>query len=181
MDDSKINELVYSKKVAEFITVAHEYCIYLEEIEKYKNEIILTVLQKLLPLLYLKGSLLPEIETNDETAVERFVNEEKWIEIFNSIKMKLGKDDQYFITDDDATSEKECTIIKSTISEDLADVYQDLKDFVILYQKGKHSSKEAAVKECKYLFETHWGAKLLNVNRRIHYLSFRNVIIDDSL
>ena len=101
--------------------------------------------QKLLPLLYLKGSLLPQLGAEDDTALEHFVTEEKWEEVFTHISKKLEKDDSYFLIDDEAYVVKGAENGKASIAEKLADAYQDMKDFVMLYQKGSHAAKENAV------------------------------------
>jgi len=57
MSDDRLNNLVYSKNVIELITVANEFCSFLERSEDLETDDFLGRLQKLLPLLYLKASL----------------------------------------------------------------------------------------------------------------------------
>lgn len=168
MTEVKTDDLVYSKKVIEFLTVANEYCVFTESLEKYSKEDILLFYQKLLPLLYLKGSLLPQIGTEDNTALEHYVTEEKWEEVFTLISKKLEKDDTYFLIDDEAYASKNVEHGKASISEKLADAYQDMKDFIMLYQKGSHAAKENAVDDCRALFEKHWGLLVIDAQRQIH-------------
>ncbi|MBT4466892.1 MAG: DUF5063 domain-containing protein, partial [Lentimicrobiaceae bacterium] len=60
---SKSNDdITLSKQVIEMATVANEFCYFVENIEKKEKEIVLEFMQRILPLLHLKGSLLPEIE-----------------------------------------------------------------------------------------------------------------------
>ncbi len=75
---------VYSKTVLELLTVANEYCLFLEKAENYDRQDILIFLQKVCPLIYIKSSLLPVIEIEDEEAAEHFVTEEEWEGVFNS-------------------------------------------------------------------------------------------------
>ena len=49
-----------------------------------------------------------------------------------------------------------------------ADIYQDLKDFIYLYQKNTEMAKENAVSECKRLFQTRWGVRLTRAHTVIH-------------
>ena len=62
MRDDGLNSLVYSKNVIEFITVANEFCSFLERAEDLESDDFLSRLQKLLPFLYIKASLIPEFE-----------------------------------------------------------------------------------------------------------------------
>jgi hypothetical protein len=56
----------------------------------------------------------------------------------------------------------------SSISENMADIYQDLKDFLLLYQTGTDEVMNDAVWECRLNFESFWGQKLVNSMRAIH-------------
>jgi hypothetical protein len=62
MEDSNIQNIVYSKNVVEFVTVANEFCATIEKVNNFSAPENLQKLQKILPLLYLKASLLPRME-----------------------------------------------------------------------------------------------------------------------
>ena len=170
-------EPVFSGKVLEILTVANEYCLYVEKAEEYKKQDILEYLQKLLPLIYLKLSLLPDIEVTDENASEHFVTEEQWENIFNTMRGKLGDLDQYFGIDLHIRLTHE--VVQYSIAEALADIYQDMKDFVILYQKPLKISKENAVHECKQVFQTRTGYRLVNVIQIIHHLLYTETSVSE--
>jgi hypothetical protein len=159
---------VYSKTVIELLTVANEYCSFLEKAENYDRQDILLFLQKICPLIYIKSSLLPVIEIEDEEAAEHFVTEEEWEGVFNSLHLKFGEDDLYYFIDPHERSHIDP--IKASLAENFTDIYQDLKDFVLLYQKPRKSSMEYAVFECKRLFETHYGFRLVRAHSVLHYV-----------
>jgi len=163
-------EIVQSRNVLEFITVANEVCIFLEEIEKYDTDLIFAYLQKVLPLLYLKGAMLPDVHVDNEDANERFVTLEHWEKIYMSLLNKTGgKDNFHYI---DSCTEVDFKEEKGSIAENLSDIYQDLKDFILLYQKNTLSAQENAVHACKILFEANWGLKLLSAHTAIHSLLY---------
>ncbi|MEI6853097.1 MAG: DUF5063 domain-containing protein [Bacteroidota bacterium] len=161
---------VHSKNVIEVITIANEVCIFLEEIDKYEKRYICLYLQKILPLLYLKGALLPDIEISSEDANERFVTQEQWENVYNALQKKLGKDDTFMFIDQATRLDDETE--KGSIAEFMADIYQDMKDFILLYQKNTLSARENAVYSCKVLFEESWGTKLINTHKAIHMLLY---------
>ncbi|MCX6243923.1 MAG: DUF5063 domain-containing protein [Bacteroidetes bacterium] len=162
---------VYSKTVLELLTVANEYCLFLEKAEGYDRLNILLFLQKICPLIYIKASLLPDIPVNDEEAAEHFVTEEEWESVFNMLHLKLGDDDVYYFIDHHEKSHTDP--VKASLAENFTDLYQDLKDFVLLYQKPRKASMEFAVYECKRLFETRFGYRLVNAHAALHYILFK--------
>ncbi len=168
---------VYNRKVLDLITVAHDYCLFMEKADEYPVNDILNYLQKVLPLLYLKGSLLPEVIPDNEDFAERFVMEEEWEALFNIISAKLGKNDIFYqIHPLDSLQD---TPKKLSLAENCADIYQDLKDFLFLYQKNTYSAKENAVLQCFELFKTHWGIKITQMIPAIHLQIFGEKSPDD--
>jgi hypothetical protein len=158
-----------SKNVLEVITIANEICLFLEEIEKYDKQYIYLYLQKILPLLYLKGALMPYVDPVTDEIVERFVNQEEWQNIYNALKNKITSDDSFIFID--YTSKNNETEAGS-ISELLADIYQELKDFLLLYQKNTSTARQNAVHTCREMFEEYWGVRLMNVHKAIHMLLY---------
>jgi len=167
---------VVSRQVIEMITVAHEYCLFFENVDKYSSEEIFSFFQKIGPLLYLKGAVLAgDIEADVEYA-GRFVTEEQWESIFKSLRDKFAAADLYYALDHNADSQQ------YSLADNMADIYQDLKDFVLLYQTAPMPGKTWAVAELQKLFESHWGPILLRALNAVHMLLFNETTdSDDSL
>ena len=166
-EEKKIDDdPVFSKKVLEMITVANEYCHFLEKAADYPIKEFLGFLQKIMPLLYLKASLLPDIEVTDEDATEHYVTEEEWEAMFNELRLKLAPYDLYLYLDHDPNNNTEP--LRGSIAESVTDIYQDLKDFLLLYQKPLKIFKECAVRDCRHLFETRYGFRILDVMNAVH-------------
>lgn len=158
---------VYSGHVVEFVAVAAEFCRYAENATGMKGKEILDILQRLLPLLYLKATFLPALEPFFEDGNEKFVTESDWFRINDSFKARLDNADDYVRVPDGHNILAE-DMIPGSISEDMADIYQDMKNFILLYQTGTSEVMNDAVWECKMNFEIFWGSKLLNSLRAIH-------------
>jgi len=157
-----------SLNVLEFLRVAHEYCLFTEKtVDKNKTEIYDFFL-KIGPLLYLKGKLLPEISPEYPETSERFVTEEEWQDVFNIFRAAFKEDDEYYQVNYEEFNEYEA--VKASLSENLTDIFQDMKDFVLLYGKNSQASRQNAVHDCKSLFETRWGPKVLSNLRYFHFL-----------
>jgi hypothetical protein len=158
---------VYSRNVIEFVAVANEFCKYTEHASELKGDELLKILQRILPLMYLKASLLPKLDPFFEDGNEKFVTESDWNNINEIFKEKFGTANDYLEVFDERISNTEGSLAAS-ISEDMADIYQDMKDFLLLYQTGTGEVMNDALWECRMNFENFWGQKLVNSMRAIH-------------
>lgn len=156
------NEPVFSKKVIEVLTISNEFCLLIEKAESYQRTDFFLVLHRILPLLYLKASLLTPIEASNPEIKDRFVNEEQYELIYYSLKKIFGSDDKFKEVNHNNT------VSPGSFSEYLSDVYQDIKDFVVLYQKPSMSAKENAVNDCLLFFKNHWGYRALLSVTNLH-------------
>jgi hypothetical protein len=161
------SEPVYSRHVVEFVAVANEYCKYAEHAGELKGEELLRILQRLLPLLYLKATFLPEFAPYFEDGNEKFVSESDYTLIHDAFKLKFGSANDYLEVFDEKINDSEGPVI-SSLAEDMTDIYQDLKDFILLYQTGTMEVMNDALWECRMNFENLWGQKLVNAMRAIH-------------
>ena len=169
MTNTPAKDPATSANVIDMLTVANEFCLFTEKAEKYNPDEVLQYYAKICPLLYLKGAILPVVEADEDYLGERFVNEDQWESIYNSLLIVFpGKDEFYTLSYETADN----IPLKASISEHLADVYQDLKDFVLLYQKNLSYAKQNAVYECRTLFISHWGARIAALLPALHALAF---------
>ena len=170
MEDN-LGHIVYSKNVLEFVTVAGEYTNLIENVAETDKIVFLYKTQKILPLLYLKGSLIPELENVYDEIIEKFVTEETWNYYEIALRNKLGKHNDYLEVFDPNISISD-TPISSCISENLSDIYQDIKDFITAYRIGTVEIMNDALWECRQNFEQYWGQKILNSLRAIHAIIY---------
>ncbi len=178
MGEDQLNPIVYSKNTIEFVTVANEYCRFVECISGDPVREFLGKTQKILPLLYLKISVLPQFESEEEIYLEKFVSEVDYNFLQQRIMNLLGEHDDYKEVFDKGMQFSEQPLTES-ISEDLADIYQDLKDFVMSYQIGDEMIMQEALWECMNNFKNFWGQKLVNCLRAIHELFFSDIDFEE--
>ena len=164
---AKKQDPVYSRTVIEFVEAANEFCKYAEHASEIKGGELLRILQRLLPFLYLKASLLPSLEPVFEEGNEKFVTEADWERINENFRRQFGTADNYLDLTDEKFSDTE-NVVAASIAENMADIYQDLKDFLLLYQTGTSEVMNDAIWECGMNFENIWGRKLVNSMRAIH-------------
>lgn len=162
-----IKEIVYHKDTVEFVTVAVQYCSFIEQSEGMRRDSFIDVALKMLPLLYLKGSLLPSFKEQSDGMIEQFVKEEDYEIIRMTIGAILREKDDYldvFLSDMVYSD----TPIKKSIAEDLADIYQDMKNFVSVYSLGVEETMYEALAVLEDNFSTYWGQTTVNTLRALH-------------
>ncbi len=165
-----MDSYVYGKNSVEFVTVGAEFCAFVERVGSMQRSEFTDKMTKLLPLLYLKASLI-EPEEYYVDYPEKFVTEEAYNEIRGGMENLLGIHDAYlevFVEDMQYSD----TPVTAYISEDIADIYQDLKDFLSVYRLGDDDLSRAALTECVESFREYWGQKAVNVMRPLHALCY---------
>ncbi len=171
MSGDRLNSLVYSKNVIEFITVANEFCSFLERSDEMESVDFIGRLQKILPLLYLKASLLPVFDYESEDDLERYVTEVEYNLIQQKVLNHTGSGDDYHEVFLPGIQFSETALIAS-ISENVADIFQDLKDMVMSFRTMDEEVMLLALHEIRLGFEQVWGQKLVNCLRAVHSLFY---------
>ena len=163
----KESQVIFDRNVIEFVTVAAEFCKYMEQAEGTRRPTFVDTTLKILPLLYLKATLLPTCETMGEDLPEHYVTEETYEVLRMTLAGILGEKDDYLdvFVEDMKYSDQPIT---RYISEDLADIYQDIKDFIFIFQLGLNETMHDALAICQENFRLYWGQKLVNTLRALH-------------
>jgi hypothetical protein len=176
MDSSDTGKIVYDKNVIDFVTVAVEFCVFIENEEQPARTEWIDRMLKILPLLYVKAWLLPEAHPMDDEEPATFVREEDYARVVNRIAGVMGEEDIYLdvFVDDMKYSDRP---ISSFISENMADIYQDVRNFVSVYQFELTEQMNDALSVCTENFRAYWGQKLVNVLRPLHMLKSRDMEI----
>jgi hypothetical protein len=165
----EISQVVYSSPVIEFVAVANEYCSFAENAVSFSKRDFLQKSARILPLLYYKASLLPVVDSAFEEGNEKYVSENQYEFIRLAIVSKLGSHNDYQEVYDPVYRDSNEASYGS-LAEDIADIYQDLKDFIMVYRVGTVEIMQEALFEIRTGFEQYWGQRLVNALRVIHSL-----------
>ena len=171
MDANEMKSVVYSRNTMEFVTVAAEFCAYLEQSEGRRVKDFADTVLKLLPLLYLKASLLEQVEGAEDFFPEAFVTEHDYEFLRLTLSGILGEHDDYMDFCDEDVRFTDEPAVKS-ILEDLADLYQAMKNFVETYRVGLEENMYEAVAEVAGSFVLYWGQTLTNALRALHRVRY---------
>lgn len=175
MTEKKSDSLVYSTPVIDFVTVAVEFCAFLEKEELLPREEWIDKMLKVLPLMYVKAQLLPETYAMNDEMPESFVKESDYVRVSARVSEIMAEEDTYLdvFVEDMKYSERP---ISAFVSENIADIYQDVRNFVSVYQYGLTDQMNDALLIVVETFKHYWGQKLVNVLRPLHMIRYNENI-----
>lgn len=157
---------LYAPAVLDFIRVSTEYCKCLEQCQGMQRAEFCRVMRGLLPMIYLKMTL---IGTVPEAAGwnEQQLTEEDYDFVRTAVSQVMGEHDDFLdvFVEDFKYSEQP---VLSTVSENLADIYQSLRELAATFSEGYEEAMQVALYETAEEFKLQWGQKLLNALRAIH-------------
>lgn len=165
------DNIIYSPGAIELVTVGVEFCAFIENESLVDREEWISKMLHILPLLYIKTSQLPEIIQINEELPETFVKEEDYARVTTNIASIIGEEDVYLdvFIEDMKYSDRP---ISSFVSEDIADIYQDIRNLISVYQYKLDEQMNDALFVCQQHFKTYWGQKLVNVIRPLHSILY---------
>ena len=117
--------------------------------------------------------MLPETEIIGDEAPESYVTEETYEVLRINLAGILAEKDDYldvFIQDMVYSDQP----IKKNISEDLADIYQAIKDFIFVFQLGLNETMNDSLAICQEQFKEYWGQTLVNTLRALHDVKYNH-------
>lgn len=140
-------------EVMEFVELAKKYCNLVESLASSNVLDELTNIASSLSELYSKALKLPQVESDSidipEVTVSRpkisFDKYECYWEIFEPYKLEKAT----------------C----SNLSDDILDIYQDIKKGLLLYEGNE---KGEAIWHWHFHFYTHWGNHIVDALRALH-------------
>lgn len=157
----------FSRGALEFATVAREYCVFAENAGRYSKADYLRVASRLLPLLYMKAALLPETRAASDDGLPEIVDYETYESVRRGIRARLTSHDDYLTTQKEDFRLSE-TPIAASISEDMADIYQDVRNFCEQYHCGDNAVMNDALALVADKFRSYWGQRACDALGAIH-------------
>jgi hypothetical protein len=166
-----------AQEIEQFAGFAERYCRLIEEAQLYNKAAFLREAQPLLFALCSRAMELPDLEPDSESVLESEITDAAWRQVFNSLGTLLGKHDPYRVVFDPIDPE-ESEPVCGSLSDDLADIYRDLKNGLI----SRNSPEKLAevIWEWKFSFQNHWGRHATEALRVIHSLLYGPYSITDS-
>jgi len=166
-----VEEVIYSNHTIDFVKIVLEFCAWVENIRENDKETFINQGVKILPMLYFKTSFVPPMEEDYDSDLEIGVTEDMYARVLNSVADLLGDDDLYLETFHPDMQYSDAPVVV-TISENLADIYQDLGNFISVFKHGQKETMNDSLIACMEAFKEYWGQKLVNALRALHHLKW---------
>jgi len=173
-ENSKLHNYVYSSEMVVLVKAANGYCQFLEDLGQVTGREFIVQSVRHLSDVYSAILRTGETEPLFESSPEPTVTEQDWAAVYQGISLLLGTHNE-FIRQAEAGEFDRSDLVTHTISEDMADIYQELRDFTALYGRGLEEIMNDAAWELKERFIEHWGKKLLRAMAPLHDLFVQEV------
>lgn len=154
-----------------FIALANEYCHALENIFDYDDrQAFIAEMLRLLPRLYMSASDIKNTD-NTDSFIDSYLDENDYDTVRGNVSRMMADEDIYLevFMDDMKYSD---TPIGTSVSENLADIYQPLYNFVATVKDATDDTIAEAIIAIKADFDTYWGQTLCNVLRALHSIYY---------
>ena len=170
LDHDAIHGFVYSGEMVALVKAANETASYLEDLKGKAATDFVSEAPILLTSVY--QAMLNTLKTEPvfENGTEPVVSEQEWAAVYQQVAGILGAGNSFLRPAEEEEFDRS-ELVTHTISEDLADVYQELRDFTTNYSRGMEEIMNDAAWELRERFYEHWGKKLLRALLAIHNLA----------
>lgn len=167
-----MNEEKTNSKGLAFTALANNYCSALASARESTREEFVAEMLALLPAIYSSISeIAPAGFDVEQEYFSSYVDEDYYESIRHYAEHLLGPDDIFLETFEEDMKYSD-TPIAASVSEGLADIFQDLFNFTQRVRDSEGEALEGALRECKENFEAYWGQTLCNVLRALHSIRY---------
>lgn len=167
------HEDLYTEAADRFGAIAKKYCGIVESASNFERPQLLEQIYDVLPALIDAAIHLPEtnsLEDDTDNEVREGASDvrptrmdgHEWQKLYQSLKDKLGDADLYRMVFNAA---KDAEAIHGSLADDIADIYRDLKEGLILKDEA---SPRNAIWEWRFGFDSHWGHHAIDALKAIH-------------
>jgi hypothetical protein len=143
-----------------FVEESRKYCKLIEECENIPNDKFVYECLYSLSILYNLGIQLPDIEPATE-GVFTATLESKMAELIDKLKER----DPYAHVFDPYEDKEVCM---TSLSDDLADIYSDIKEPLILYDKNEKGNQQDAIWQWRFNIHGHCGDHIVSALTALH-------------
>ena len=156
-----------------FIALANEYCSAIEKAPEFDKPDFLVQMLKLLPRIYISASDINIKESSEEYYIEPYLDEDVYNNVRSNIAALMAEDDVFLETFEEDMKYSD-TPVSASISEDLADIYQELYNLVASVRDVESEAIHSILITCKEDFASFWGQALCNVLRALHSVFYNH-------
>ena len=150
-----------------FIALSNEFCSAIENAMEFEKEDFVAKMLKMLPRIYMTVTDIDIEESNEDYYALPYLDESVYDNLRSQLAALMGEDDVFLETFEEDMKYSDAPG-SATISEDLADIYQQLYNFVASVRDVDTEAINSIIITCKEDFASYWGQTLCNVLRALH-------------
>ena len=150
-----------------FIALSNEFCSAIENAMEFEKEDFVAKMLKMLPRIYMTVTDIDIEESNEDYYALPYLDESVYDNLRSQLASLMGEDDVFLETFEEDMKYSDAPV-SATISEDLADIYQQLYNFVASVRDVDTEAINSIIITCKEDFASYWGQTLCNVLRALH-------------
>lgn len=158
---------MFDKPIIDFVTTSVDFCRKVEQCQSVSRQDFTDSMLELFPVLYFRANQIRLTECTEEGYNEPHVTESDYEFVRHSVASVMKEYDDFldvFVEDFKYSDQP----ILQTVSENIADIYQALRDFIEIFRGGYSDAIEIAISDISNDFGYSWGQKLLNTLRALH-------------
>jgi len=159
------------QEIVDFSALAQKYCDMIEEYENRPTDEFLKECAYLLANLFAATLTFRDLDASSPPTYEGSTSYDRNTELSTHIADKLGSYNRYWEV---ANPYEFADPVSMTLGEDLADIYCNLKDGLVIFHGGDSASVKQAAVHWKMLF-FHWGEHIVDALRAIQRTPYINI------
>lgn len=148
-----------------FAAVAQQFCSLVESASATDRTDLLVRIYRILPRLISEAIHLPSLSLDDTSSRPSKVAVIPWAALYDALKTKLADWDGYLQVFD-PTEDQEA--VHGSLADDVADIYRDLKEGLLLIDAGQGSPAEI-IWDWRFGYYSHWGQHAIGALQVIHF------------
>lgn len=162
-----IDKLLQADSLINFLQSVRDFCDFIENDRAESHVTFLRMTQSHLHTLYFGGQKLQSVDLIYNLDFEDIMVKAQLENILNSLATRIK--DRFYWHVFDPTKKDDIEPVCGDLLDDLGDVYKDLKNSLLLLDKGTPAEIETAVWTFKNSFDIHWGRHCINAIYALHY------------
>lgn len=156
-----------SRNTLTFLGLAREYCEAIGNAPQTERADFVSAMVRLLPRLYITMTDHKIVQEPEMGVVGMFVDEDHYNQVRSTLATLMGEEDTYLETFEEDMKYSD-TPIAASVSEALADIYQDMYNFVMTVKESEGAVAPQAMDELHENFILYWSRSLCNVMRPLN-------------
>jgi hypothetical protein len=156
------------------VDIISEFCELIENHQRRSPAEVLQQAHVLLPLLYYRMLLTPEVELAGVGRFPRSITHEQWLELFTRLLEFLEPHHRYRIIYD-PTILTDNEPVNGTLADDFADIWRDLKNGLMHWHTATDTQRLGILYDWQVTFRNHWSLHVVDALRALNWLLHHGV------